>query len=241
MTAWSMVKKLEMEKKRPSREDRAAANKMEYSQDLSDCSGESDEWTSSESEAKQQGGRGDLGGYVKTLFQGMDISNKPHRQLCRSPCLDRPSFSQSSIQVPVDHQLKLEDTKSNLNREYQSKMDFALKLGYTAEQIAAVLSKLGAEVLINDILAELVRLGNKGESEAQSSGSGCSSNLVPRGVSPKETATPELSLEDEIAIRKKEIAEKILENRKKENNKKRERRKIKKEKERSKERKKERV
>ncbi|KAM8953730.1 putative ribonuclease ZC3H12B [Pelodytes ibericus] len=198
MTAWSMVKKLEMEKKRPSNEERAAANEMEYSQDTGDCSGESDEWTSSESEAEQQGGRSVLGGYANTLFQGMDISNKPHRQLCRSPCLDRPSFSQSSIQVPIDQQVKLEEAKSDLDREYQAKMDFALKLGYTGEQIQAVLNKLGADALINDILAELVRLGNKGESEAQSSGSGSSANLVPRGVCPKETASPELSLEDEV-------------------------------------------
>ncbi|OCT67427.1 probable ribonuclease ZC3H12B [Xenopus laevis] len=196
MTAWSMVKKLEMEK-RPSKE-RAAAKEMEYSQDLGDCSGESDEWTSSESEAEQQIGRSGLRGYGNTLFKEADISSKPHRQLCRSPCLDRPSFSQSSIQVPIDNQIKLAEAKSNLDREYQAKMDFALKLGYCGEQIQAVLNKLGAEALINDILAELVRLGNKGESETQSSGSGSSGILVPRGPCTKEIASPELSLEDEI-------------------------------------------
>ncbi|OCT65830.1 probable ribonuclease ZC3H12B [Xenopus laevis] len=197
MTAWSMVKKLEMQK-RPSKE-RVAEKEMEYSQDLGDCSGESDEWTSSESEAEQQIGRSGLGGYGNTLFKELDISSKPHRQLCRSPCLDHPSFSQSSIQALTDNQIKLEDAKSNLNREYQAKMDFALKLGYTGEQIQAVLNKLGAEALINDILAELVRLGNKGESETQSSGgSGSSGILVPRGPCTKEIASPELSLEDEI-------------------------------------------
>ncbi|KAG8448197.1 hypothetical protein GDO86_015333 [Hymenochirus boettgeri] len=196
MTAWSMVKKLEMEK-RPSKE-RAAAKEMEYSHDLGDCSGESDEWTSSESEAEQQPRRSVPGIYGSTLFQGMDISSKPHRQLCRSPCLDRPSFSQSSIQVTTDSQMKLEDSKNNLEREYQAKMDFALKLGYAGEQIQAVLNKLGAEALINDILAELVRLGNKGEVETQSSGSGSSGNLVPRGPCAKEIASPELSLEDEV-------------------------------------------
>lgn len=40
-------------------------------------------------------------------------------------------------------------------------MDFALKLGYAEEQIQSVLNKLGPESLINDVLAELVRLGNK--------------------------------------------------------------------------------
>ncbi|XP_075429668.1 putative ribonuclease ZC3H12B isoform X3 [Ascaphus truei] len=198
MTAWSMVKKLEMEKKRPSREERAVANEMEYTQDPGDCSGESDDWTSSESEAEQQGGRSGIGGNVNSLFHGIEISNKPHRQLCRSPCLDRPSFSQSSIQVPLNHQAKPEEAKSNLDREYQTKMDFALKLGYSGEQIQAVLNKLGADSLINDILAELVRLGNKGESEAQSSVGGSGGNLVPRGPCTKEIASPELSLEDEV-------------------------------------------
>ncbi|MEE6513362.1 hypothetical protein FKM82_020935 [Ascaphus truei] len=198
MTAWSMVKKLEMEKKRPSREERAVANEMEYTQDPGECSGESDDWTSSESEAEQQGGRSGIGGNVNSLFHGIEISNKPHRQLCRSPCLDRPSFSQSSIQVPLNHQAKPEEAKSNLDREYQTKMDFALKLGYSGEQIQAVLNKLGADSLINDILAELVRLGNKGESEAQSSVGGSGGNLVPRGPCTKEIASPELSLEDEV-------------------------------------------
>ncbi|XP_044161556.1 probable ribonuclease ZC3H12B [Bufo gargarizans] len=197
MTAWSMVRKLEMEKKKPSKEERAAANEMDYSQDLGDCS-ESDEWTSSESEAEQQGGRSGIGSYVNTLFQGIDIASKPHRQLCRSPCLDRPSFSQSSIQVLPEQQPKLEDTKSIRDREYQAKMDFALKLGYSGDQIQAVLNKLGADALINDILAELVRLGNKGESETQSSGDVVSNNLVPRGPCTKEIASPELSLEDEV-------------------------------------------
>lgn len=195
MTAWSMVRKLEMEK-RPSKEERAAASEMEY--EMGDCSGESDEWTSSESEAEQPGGKSALGSYGHTLFQGMDISSKPHRQLCRSPCLDRPSFSQSSIQVALEQPAKCEDAKSSLDREYQAKMDFALKLGYNGEQIQAVLNKLGADALINDVLAELVRLGNKGESDAQTNAGGSTGNLVPRGLCTKEIASPELSLEDEI-------------------------------------------
>ncbi|KAM9326772.1 putative ribonuclease ZC3H12B [Gastrophryne carolinensis] len=193
MTAWSMVRNLEMEKKRPSKENRADTSDMEYSQDLGDCSGESDEWTSSESDAEQGGSS-----YVNNLFQGTDFASKPHRQLCRSPCLDRPSFSQTSIQVPPEQPAKVEETKSNLDREYQAKMDFAVKLGYTGEQIQAVLNKLGADALINDVLAELVRLGNKGESEVQTGGGSGSSNLVPRGPCTKDIASPELSLEDEV-------------------------------------------
>ncbi|NIG60998.1 putative ribonuclease ZC3H12B [Pontoporia blainvillei] len=114
-----------------------------------------------------------------------EIPSKPHRQLCRSPCLDHPSFSQSSI---------LQDGKLDLEKEYQTKMDFALKLGYAEEQIQLVLNKLGPESLINDVLAELVRLGNKGDLEGQVN----LSLLVPRGPSSREVASPELSLEDEI-------------------------------------------
>lgn len=114
-----------------------------------------------------------------------EIPSKPHRQLCRSPCLDHPSFSQSSI---------LQDGKIDLEKEYQAKMDFALKLGYAEEQIQSVLNKLGPESLINDVLAELVRLGNKGDLEGQVN----LSVLMPRGPSSREIASPELSLEDEI-------------------------------------------
>lgn len=114
-----------------------------------------------------------------------EIPSKPHRQLCRSPCLDRPSFSQSSI---------LQDGKLDLEKEYQAKMDFALKLGYAEEQIQSVLNKLGPESLINDVLAELVRLGTRGDSEGQVN----LSLFVPRGPSSRETASPELSLDDEM-------------------------------------------
>nr|XP_006632880.1 PREDICTED: probable ribonuclease ZC3H12B isoform X2 [Lepisosteus oculatus] len=178
MTAWSMVEKLKMEK-RSSRED---ANVL---REATDGSGESEDGTSSESEAEQ----------VCSKKRESLISTKPHRQLCRSPCLDRPSFSQSSILQEV----RPEDSKvagCKFSSEYQSKMDFALKLGYSREQIETVLNKLGANALINDILAELVRLGNKGDLDAQASGS--TSTLVPRGPCTKEISSPEVSLEDEV-------------------------------------------
>ncbi|KAF5921136.1 hypothetical protein HPG69_018536 [Diceros bicornis minor] len=50
-------------------------------------------------------------------------------------------------------------------REYQTKLEFALKLGYSEEQVQLVLNKLGTDALINDILGELVKLGNKSEAE----------------------------------------------------------------------------
>ncbi|XP_056664692.1 probable ribonuclease ZC3H12B [Monodelphis domestica] len=150
-----------------------------------DWSVESDDWTSSESEPEQLG----LRNPNHPQWQERGLPSKPHRQLCRSPCLDQPSFSQSgTLQDP-----KLEeDNKPPMNKDYQAKMDFALKLGYAGDQIHTVLSKLGADALINDILAELVRLGNKSEEEGQKSGGAEHSHGA------RDVASPELSLEDEI-------------------------------------------
>ncbi|XP_077164994.1 putative ribonuclease ZC3H12B [Paroedura picta] len=178
MTAWSMVEKLKMEKRRCPEEK----------QDGGDCSADSEEWTSSESEPEQPGFRNSTS---NTHWRDKEMPHKPHRQLCRSPCLDRPSFSQSSLL----QDLKLEENKANLSKEYQSKIDFALKLGYAGDQIQAVLNKLGPDALINDILAELVRLGNKAESEGQASTGSTGSSA---GPGTKEAASPELSLEDEV-------------------------------------------
>nr|XP_014345269.1 PREDICTED: probable ribonuclease ZC3H12B isoform X2 [Latimeria chalumnae] len=188
MTVWSMVEKLKMEK-RPSRDA------MKALRDAGDCSGESEEWTSSESEPEQL-----LSCGGSSRKRENEVSNKPHRQLCRSPCLDRPSFSQGSLLQDLrSEECKLEESKKLLDKEYQVKMDFALKLGYSGDQIQAVLNKLGADALINDILAELVRLGNKNESETQASGCSSIATLVPRGPCAKEVIpSPELSLEDEI-------------------------------------------
>lgn len=73
--------------------------------------------------------------------------------------------------------------------DYHTKVEFALKLGYSEELVLLVLRKLGPGALINDILGELVKLGTKTEMEQQggstvsqfpssslSSSSGCSSS-----------------------------------------------------------------
>ncbi|XP_061558067.1 probable ribonuclease ZC3H12B isoform X1 [Phycodurus eques] len=122
---------------------------------------------------------------------------KPHRQLCRSPCLDQPSFSQSSTvrDSREDETSAGPAIKAAGERAYQTKMDFALKLGYSGEQVEMVLNKLGAAALINDVLAELVRLGNKVEPESQP----CSPAATLLSLSPcvKETVSPEVSVEEE--------------------------------------------
>lgn len=166
------------EKQQPKQEDRTDRGNAD-----------AEEWMSSESDPEQTSFKSGHNSYqsADTQLKKKEMPSKPHRQLCRSPCLDRPSFSFSQSSI-------LQDGKLDVEKEYQAKMDFALKLGYAEEQIQSVLNKLGPESLINDVLAELVRLGNKGDSEGQVN----LSLLLPRGASSREIASPELSLEDEI-------------------------------------------
>uniref|UniRef100_A0A672LY06 Zinc finger CCCH-type containing 12B n=1 Tax=Sinocyclocheilus grahami TaxID=75366 RepID=A0A672LY06_SINGR len=180
--------------------------------------GEDGSSSESDSEARSRSRRS--GGAVSAAGSGegatgrkldLLISTKPHRQLCRSSCLDRPSFSQSSTL----QELRADDTRSDSSqralappaslaqmplrqtsdRDYQTKMDFALKLGYSGEQVESVLSKLGSNALINDVLAELVRLGNKGDPESQAAVG--SAGLTPRVLGAKEAISPEASLEED--------------------------------------------
>ncbi|XP_036404634.1 probable ribonuclease ZC3H12B [Megalops cyprinoides] len=187
MTAWSMVEELKMDKRSSRKQEGSGAPR-----EAPDASGESDEGSSSESEAEQAS---------RSRRREALITSKPHRQLCRSPCLDRPSFSQSSTL----QELRADDPRPVADKGYQAKMDFALKLGYSGEQVETVLNKLGPSALINDVLAELVRLGNKGDAEAQAGGGAATSTgaatgtsvLLPRGPCAKEISSPEVSLEDE--------------------------------------------
>ncbi|KAM4560184.1 putative ribonuclease ZC3H12C isoform 1-T2 [Odontesthes bonariensis] len=109
-----------------------------------------------------------------------------HQPLCRTPCVDLgtegPPEPPSELSAPVEDDLPAQssckpppDTPPKpstselepeaVGKEYQAKLDFALKLGYSAETVRLVLSKLGPDTLINDILGELVKLGTKTESE----------------------------------------------------------------------------
>lgn len=133
-----------------------------------------------------------------------------HQPLCRTQCVDlgtegppepppKPppepppdpentaltpaqSFPNSPNQNPVEQTCS--EAKEKL---YQAKLDFALKLGYSEETVRSVLSKLGPDTLINDILGELVKLGTKtteteqpslaSSSSSSSSSCGCSDLL----------------------------------------------------------------
>lgn len=177
--------------KRPCREQNIDSSEAQHATD------ESEDGSSSESESEeQQHQRVQVNNSSCRKKEPLAVT-KPHRQLCRSPCLDRPSFSQSSTvqDLREDEATMVPGIKPASDREYQSKMDFALKLGYSAEQVEAVLNKLGAAALINDVLAELVRLGNKVEPENQPCSSMATS--ISRAPCVKENDSPEVSVEEE--------------------------------------------
>lgn len=113
-----------------------------------------------------------------TLAPSNGSARAVHPPLCRSPCLDLdtpglPEVTQDSASA------------ENSLREYQTKLEFALKLGYAEDLVRLVLSKLGSDALINDILGELVKLGSKSDTDsgAATSSSSASSSLASSGSS----------------------------------------------------------
>ncbi|XP_056313585.1 probable ribonuclease ZC3H12B isoform X2 [Danio aesculapii] len=220
--ACAMLQRLKMEHRGcrdPQPSPAAAGHESPEEEEEEEDEEAGEEGSSSESEGEVRPRSGSSGG-VSSAGSGecpigrrrdLLIAAKPHRQLCRSSCLDRPSFSQSSTL----QELRADDTctdpsqkslappssaspmslRQTSDRDYQTKMDFALKLGYSGEQVESVLSKLGANALINDVLAELVRLGNKGDPESQTVAG--SASFAPRAVGAKEAVSPEASLEED--------------------------------------------
>ena len=58
-----------------------------------------------------------------------------------------------------------------------SKMEFFQKLGYSQEDVARVLGKLGEDALVNDVLQELIQTGSRPSAHEGSA----APLLVPRG------------------------------------------------------------
>lgn len=141
-----------------------------------------------------------------------------HQPLCRTQCVDLgtegPPETPSGHSAELKHDTPAQSSPSSPSKhppeppptpptsepaakaggkEYQAKLEFALKLGYSEETVRLVLSKLGPNTLINDILGELVKLGTKSDSEqsavslastssssSSSSSCGCSELLDPQ-------------------------------------------------------------
>ncbi|XP_061660205.1 probable ribonuclease ZC3H12C isoform X2 [Syngnathoides biaculeatus] len=121
-------------------------------------------------------------------------SKSSHQPLCRTQCVDLgtegppeslvelSSVVQQDIPALFQHPpvsqtnlSKSDQTSTVIDKQYQAKLDFALKLGYSEETVRVVLSKLGPRTLINDILGELVK---RGSSEAPGFDSPCPSDPV---------------------------------------------------------------
>lgn len=103
------------------------------------------------------------------------VSDSDEEHLPGSEPLKEPS----SVRQRVEQDLDLKNTSPGVHPQEQTltladtatvcrtKVDFALKLGYSEELVLQVLRKLGPHALINDILGELVKLGTKTDSEHQ--------------------------------------------------------------------------
>uniref|UniRef100_A0A7N4NMB7 Zinc finger CCCH-type containing 12C n=1 Tax=Sarcophilus harrisii TaxID=9305 RepID=A0A7N4NMB7_SARHA len=154
---WSMVEKPTMDKVNSRKEDPEKV----ISESTGSSSCDSEESTNSDNDSEHLGG----------VAVEPCLLTKTHRQLRRSPCLESHIFKCNEIL----QDLKTEETQTtpkevkkppDVVKEYQAKLEFALKLGYSEEQVQLVLNKLGTDALINDILGELVKLGNKSETDS---------------------------------------------------------------------------
>ncbi|XP_028323093.1 probable ribonuclease ZC3H12C [Gouania willdenowi] len=118
---------------------------------------------------------------------GSTHSKNSHQPLCRTQCVDLGTegppnlLSEHSTEIEPDNPdqpltssghdqpssspSSTEPASDGRGKEFQAKLEFALKLGYSEETVRQVLSKLGPDTLINDILGELVKLGTKSDSE----------------------------------------------------------------------------
>ncbi|KAK5847631.1 hypothetical protein PBY51_016742 [Eleginops maclovinus] len=118
---------------------------------------------------------------------GLAHGKNTHQPLCRTQCVDLGTDGPPELPSEVEDDTPAQSSPSSPcklprpdppctasspepaleggGKEYQAKLEFALKLGYSEETVRLVLSKLGPDTLINDILGELVKLGTKSEGE----------------------------------------------------------------------------
>lgn len=106
------------------------------------------------------------------------VSDSDEEHLQNDPGSE-PLKEPSSVRQRVGQDLALQNTSpgvpphgetltlADIATVCRTKVDFALKLGYSEELVLLVLRKLGPHALINDILGELVKLGAKTDSEHQ--------------------------------------------------------------------------
>nr|XP_057907164.1 probable ribonuclease ZC3H12C [Doryrhamphus excisus]XP_057907165.1 probable ribonuclease ZC3H12C [Doryrhamphus excisus]XP_057907167.1 probable ribonuclease ZC3H12C [Doryrhamphus excisus] len=115
-------------------------------------------------------------------------SKSSHQPLCRTQCVDLgtegppeppPQLQSSELEQDLKFSQESNPSASDpsptaVDKDYRAKLDFALKLGYSEETVRLVLSKLGPQTLINDILGELVKRGSS-DGELSVASSACTS------------------------------------------------------------------
>ncbi|XP_077088339.1 putative ribonuclease ZC3H12C [Siphateles boraxobius] len=108
-----------------------------------------------------------------------------------------------NMDSPIPNMVPQEPGPVNTFREYQTKMEFALKLGYAEDLVRLVLNKLGSDALINDILGELVKLGSKPENEGgtQCPSHSTSTSTSSSGSSSSCKSTSQIPVDDKDNLR----------------------------------------
>ncbi|CAB1328836.1 unnamed protein product, partial [Coregonus sp. 'balchen'] len=132
-------------------------------------------------------------GRILNLGLDLDYLHTPHPHPCH-PAELGPAQSPHS-----------RDPKHSTNplTEYHSKMEFALKLGYSEELVLLVVRKLGPDALINDILGELVKLGTKSETD-QAGGSAASQSPSSSSLSSSSLDSCRLDFSSQLLLDDKE-------------------------------------
>lgn len=184
---WSVAEKPTMDKVNSRKED-VAKEASEETSGSSSC--DSEESTNSDNDSER----------LNNSASESHLLPKTHRQLCRSPCLEPHILKRNEILQDFrieEAQMVPKEVKKppDVVKEYQTKLEFALKLGYSEEQVQLVLNKLGTDALINDILGELVKLGNKTETDQTVTNANTS---VIREASSVESQRSESPLQEDV-------------------------------------------
>lgn len=95
-----------------------------------------------------------------------DVSGSGSQRQVFTGSLDMAAHGRPAVQPQPEASVAAAAGDSPVS-DCRSKVEFALKLGYSEELVLLVLRKLGPNALINDVLGELVKLGTKKEVEAQ--------------------------------------------------------------------------
>ncbi|KAM6140087.1 LOW QUALITY PROTEIN: putative ribonuclease ZC3H12C [Pterocles gutturalis] len=181
---WSMVEKPAMDKVNSRKED-VDKEASEETSGNSTCDSE-ESTTDNDSER------------LNNSASESHLLPKIHQQLCRSPCLEPHILKRNVLQDfrIQEAQIVPKEVKKppDVVKEYQTKLEFALKLGYSEEQVQLA-NKLGTDALINDILGELVKLGNKTETDQTVTNANTS---VMHEASSIESQTSESPLQEDV-------------------------------------------